>query len=211
MKYRLKQYQQLKKLYILKALGRRYIERAQEPSLAQDDQKEDLHSLRQKILHCRFCERSKIQEPIFGILNTAARVVFVTPTPILDTKNQFLPNRSARMLQDILTNVFGFDAREYGILSLLKCADTPITKEEFLQCQLHFFAQLQKMPHAMVLCFGGKEALDFFDLLDQNFFGKLIKLRDQRFLITYSLLDLLKNPSLKRETMQHLSLLKEAL
>lgn len=204
---RLATLQKLKELYTLKGLGECYIEHQVLQSKISCSNDIDIKN---KILHCKLCARSKMGEAVFGNIQQNAKVIFATLLPVMNSKGQFLPIRSVKILQDIIKNVFCFAPSQYSVLSLLKCADTPIKSEEFDCCKPYFFEQINLSMQGVILCFGGNEALEFFEL-NKNCFGKIINFRGRRLLVTYSLGELLKNPSLKKEAMRHFVLLKEVL
>lgn len=207
MKERLDRLYKLKELYTLRILGDSYVEYKNPISY---NNVLDNQALENKILHCRLCQRSKMSKPIAGVIGSNSRIIFVTIVPIIDEKSRFLQTRSAKIFQDIINNVFKLASREYSVLSLLKCGETYPTYEDFNLCKTHFFDQIANNQAKNILCFGGYEILKFLDF-NRSFFGKLIEFQNKKMIVTYSLNELLKNPSLKKETMQHLLRIKESL
>lgn len=190
----------LQEYYMLKSFGQMYMQKeVQENKILNN-------SLKDSIEHCRLCQRSKISKPYFGILKEDCKLAFVTQTSLLDAKNAFLETRSAKMLQDIAKHVLKLS--QYSLLSLLKCGDVFEKTPDLEICKLHLFAQLKSLQGAIILCFLDEEGLGFFDFQEKDLFGKPLKWQGQTIIFTHSLISLSKNPSLKKETMQHLLLAK---
>lgn len=204
MQERLKDLYRLQELYLLQAFGQEFVEqkvRIQEQS--QNSSYDD-------ILNCRLCHRSKMSKPIVGMIHNQSKVSFVTQIPVLNSKGFFLQTRSAQMLQSIISNVLHYSLNDCSIFSLLKCGEVfEYTEVEI--CKNHLFEQLRTLKDSIIFCFLDVWALEIFGLKQKDLFGKITEWNDQKIIFTYSLKTLSKNPSLKKETMQHLLLLKEAL
>lgn len=204
MHQRLKHLYRLQDLYMLQSFGQTYIDQQPQPSFIQD-------SSQDSIKNCNLCDRSKISRPIVGILNPRSKVVFVTQTPLIDQKGLFLQTRSAKMLQDIIQKVLCLRNQEYSVLSLLKCGDIFEYNSDVEICKEFLLNQLNIAPNALVLCFLDAQSLEVFDFKGSHLFGNFIKWNNQQIIFTHSLKTLSKNPSLKKETMMHLLMVKELL
>ncbi|PAF43806.1 uracil-DNA glycosylase family protein [Helicobacter sp. 11S03491-1] len=202
----------LRLLYYQKMLGEKYVDAI---NLKPTTQSLSLpkSSLQDIISHCVLCHRSKKALPAFGILPSNAKVIFVSQLPLIDDSNVFLPNKSAQMLQNIIQNIFALHTGEYGVLSLVKCnqGDSHIANSEILMCKQYLDEQL-RMDHTQIVVLLGELVLSHLlglDFDDHN--GRILLQKGKKFLATYSLGQLLKNPSLKKEAMKHFLLAKGVL
>ena len=203
---RLEKLRLLRELYLLRAFGHRY----QEPSLKKEGSFSSFSAKNIEIKHCHLCERSKTSEPIEGILNLEARLTFITELPIVNVKNEFLQTRSAKMLNDIWDHIFSKES--ISVLSILKCGSESNPKSSEIEiCKTHLHWQLDQIKQTHIICFGGTESLKIFDYQDAMLFGKIQSYKKHKLMVTYSLKDLIKNPSLKKEALKHLMAIKENL
>lgn len=203
---RLQDLYRLYELYEQRALGQVYIQKpqAQESKITQN-------TLKDSIEHCRLCQRSKLASPSFGLLQESSRVAFITQVSLLNAKNHFLENKSAKMLQDIISKVFRFSSREYSLLSLLKCGDMFGSAQEVEICKQYLVQQLGNIPQALVFCFLDEVGLEVFDFLDRSLFGRVVEWQGRHIIFTHSLTTLARNPSLKQESLHHMRLAQEIL
>ncbi|WP_180674144.1 uracil-DNA glycosylase family protein [Helicobacter sp. 13S00477-4] len=171
-------------------------------------------SLQDTIFNCTLCDRSKTAKPTFGILPPVAKIIFITELPVVDPFGIFLQNKSSKMLQDIISNVFCLNISEYGVLSLIKCNENnlKITDTEVLICKRYLNEQVISKNIKIMILMGEKVLQHFYGLNVGEYLGKIFSHEGKKILATYSLNQLLKNPSLKKETLTHfLALKKEVL
>ncbi|WP_104696857.1 MULTISPECIES: uracil-DNA glycosylase family protein [unclassified Helicobacter] len=205
MQQRLEDLYRLQDLYMLQSFGQIYIDAKQPKTLPSQDSSQD------SIQNCNLCDRSKISKPTIGVLNPKSKIIFVTQTPLTDEKGLFLQTRSAKMLQDIIQKVLYLRIQECSILSLLKCGNIFEYNNDVEVCKKYLFDQLKARPDALILCFLDLPALKIFGFKEDYLFGRFIKWNNQQIIFTHSLKTLSKNPSLKKETMTHLLMVKELL
>lgn len=205
MQNRLKDLYKLQELYLLRFFGQEFIDK----EILEEKNIQD--SSNDSISNCNLCLRSKLSKPIVGIMHSQSKIAFVTQVPVLNSRGLFLQTRSAQMLQSIIFNIFHLTFNECSIFSLLKCGEIFEYGSEVEICKKHLFNQIQSIPNTSILCFLDLEALEIFELKERDLFGKITEWNNQKIIFTYSLKTLVKNPSLKKETMQHLLLLKENL
>lgn len=202
----------LKRLYLCKMCGEKYCESlCLEPSVAPSTLEilggGDLQS---SIMQCNMCGCAKhTQSRIPGLLNPQSILCFITQTPLIaDSKNTaFLQNKSAAMLQKIIANVFNLSLNKVSILSLLKCPSHTIPNDDEIKtCSGFLHAQMAKITPKVSIVFG-KECLKYLlggSVWDAQHYGRILWHNNQNFLPTYSLNEVVRNPSLKPEVMQHL-------
>ncbi len=211
---RLENLKNLRMLYLRKSLGEAYGVMKQDEKVNMDDKnikKSDdikssiLNSL--SIKECNLCPRIKQSTPITGISGNS-RIAFVTQMPLWND-GIIEQNRRAQMLMDIKNRVF--DGVNVDFFSFVKCGQTLPQKEEIEICFVHLENELSRSLANIVICFGGVQSLAYFGFKDSMLFGKILDYKNKQLIITHPLRDLVRNPSLKRETYGHLLIAKGAL
>lgn len=207
----------LYELYLAKSFGVDYI--AQEtPQVAPSKSLES--SLATQIKSCHLCARSKLDTPKLDYVRSDSVVVFVSEFAMGDMAkppksaqnphilSPFLfDSKGAQMLQNIAQNVFKTD--KFSVLSLLKCATRESTQQEREACKPYLISQLSKSPAKAVVLFGEVVCESVLGL-DFSHKGVALDLLDKKAIATYSLSQLLRNPSLKKQTLAHLHTLLQA-
>lgn len=206
----------LKRLYLRKMCGEHFCEAVSSqpkltPSALETLCGGDLYS---SIMQCNMCECAKYtQNRIPGILNPQSTLCFITQTPLIaDCKNGvFLQNKSALMLQKIIANVFCLPLNKCSVLSLIKCPSQINPSDSQIDVCIGFLnAQMSKITPKVSIVFG-KECLKYLlggSIADTQHYGRILWHNNQNFLPTYSLNEVVRNPSLKTEVMQHLQTAK---
>lgn len=208
----------LYELYLAKSFGVDYIAQAT-PQVAPSKSLES--SLAAQIKSCRLCARSKLDTPKLDYVRSDSVVVFVSEFAMGDMAkppksaqnphilSPFLfDSKGAQMLQNIAQNVFKTD--KFSVLSLLKCATRESTQQEREACKPYLISQLSKSPAKAVVLFGEVVCESVLGL-DFSHKGVALDLLDKKAIATYSLSQLLRNPSLKKQTLAHLHALLQAI
>ncbi|TLD81524.1 hypothetical protein LS68_000320 [Helicobacter sp. MIT 05-5293] len=173
-------------------------------------------SLEQIIQHCSLCNRIKhCKQPSFGIINPKSPICFISEIPLVDEKGQFVQNKSALMLQNIIKNVFCLPQNVCSILSLVKCdsQNLHLEKSEILSCIGYVFSQLEHINAKIYILLGHNVATHILgqNLQDHLCQHKILWHNNKKFLVSYSLNELVKNPSLKKEANNDFILAKGSL
>ncbi|WP_334082390.1 uracil-DNA glycosylase family protein [Helicobacter typhlonius] len=195
---------QLKLLYGQYACGERYVMPLHHPTPYQP-----LHNdLESVIKNCSLCNRIKhCKEPIVGLCNPQSQLCFISETPLVDENGIFVQNKSAIMLENIITRVFGLSKHQVSILSLIKCSGNPyIEKSEILSCMGFCLSQLQKITPKVCILLGNQVVEHILGVHLEA--GRILWHNNRIFLMTYSLNELVRNPSLKKEAHTHFLLAK---
>lgn len=209
----------LYELYLAKSFGVDYIAQCA-PQVAPSKSLES--SLAAQIKSCRLCARSKLDTPKLDYVRSDSVVVFVSEFAMGDMAKQpksnphnpsanlspfLFDSKGAQMLQNIAQNVFKTD--KFSVLSLLKCATRESTQQEREACKPYLISQLSKSPAKAVVLFGEVVCESVLGL-DFSHKGVALDLLDKKAIATYSLSQLLRNPSLKKQTLAHLHTLLQA-
>lgn len=210
----------LYELYLAKSFGVDYIA---QPTSQVAPSKSLESSLATQIKSCRLCARSKLDTPKLDYVRSDSVVVFVSEFAMGDMAkssksnphnpySHFSPflfdSKGAQMLQNIAQNVFKTD--KFSVLSLLKCATRESTQQEREACKPYLISQLSKSPAKAVVLFGEVVCESVLGL-DFSHKGAALDLLGKKAIATYSLSQLLRNPSLKKQTLAHLNTLLQSI
>lgn len=206
----------LYKLYLAKSFGVDFISQAT-TSIAPSPRLES--SFFSQIKSCHLCARSKLDSPKLDYVMQDSVVVFVSEFAMGDmsanaksnsqaNSQGFVPvlfdSKGSQMLQKIAQNVF--KTNKFSILSLLKCATRQYTKDEIQSCKPYLISQLSQSQASAIVLFGEVVCENVLGL-DFSHRGVVLDLLGKKAIATYSIPQLLRNPSLKKQTLSHLQTL----
>lgn len=196
---------ELYELYVARACGVRFVEspKAQQPVHVDHAQ----GALPSTIMHCRLCARSTHAKPQIGYIDERAAVLFVVETP-MGHGAQMIDSKGSQMICNIAHKVFGVE--HFSILSLLKCANHQPSAQEIELCKPYLITQIQQTSARCVVMFG-EVVLESLLGLDSSHKGSLVSAFGKRALATHSIPALLRNPSLKKQALEHFGLLRQFL
>lgn len=186
----------LKQLYLRKLVGERFCV-SMDWGAKRDKvfRKNDIDNV---IKHCNLCELSKVaNERIVGNL-ADSKVAFVSLKPILPF------SASGEMIDKIAKNVLLTPT--YSLLSIIKCnVNTAIKDTHIAVCKEFLKTQLNALNPRLIVFFGAEildmllgERYELEHLRGRIHKSKTFLNREQDFIVTYAINDLLRNPSLKR-------------
>lgn len=162
-----------------------------------------------------FCEdfpSNKETKPqgVLGLSPKHAKIGFITQTPLLGEKNQFLPKKSAQMLESIIAKVFNLTPKDCCILSLFKTSQ--ISYDENLKGHIEILlSQISQASAKIFVIFGYSEIAQHLFQKEKFDLGTPIKFKNKLFIITHSFEALIKLASLKKQTLEHLNISKALL
>lgn len=162
-----------------------------------------------------FCEdfpsdKATKMRGVLGFSPKHAKIGFITQTPLLGEKNQFLPKKSAQMLENIITKVFNLTPKDCCILSLFKTPQT--SYNENLKGHIEILlSQVSQASAKIFVVFGYSEIAQHLFQREKFDLGAPIKFKNKLFIITHSFEVLIKLASLKKQTLEHLNTSKALL
>lgn len=161
-----------------------------------------------------FCEdfasaRHTQSKGILGYSPKNAKIGFVSQIPLLNQAKQFLPKKSAQMLEKMIQKVFCLTQEECCILSLFKTSQTAY--DENLKQHIEILlSQIFESQAKIFILFGYSEIAQH--LCKENIeLGIPFKFKHKHLLVTHSFEALIRIPTLKKQTLQHLNTAKALL
>ncbi len=162
------------------------------------------NNLADTIRHCHLCTRSKIAKPTIGYNIPNSKIIFIVETPMGDG-NVLFDSKASQMICNIAKNIFNQES--FSVFSLLKCGNQEIIDEQIALCKPYLITQTKQSQAQKVVIFGERIA-DAVLGLNASHKGVILDLYGKKAVVTYSILQLLRNPSLKKEAMKHFLILK---
>ncbi len=212
----------LKSLYRYKSLGFSYID----PVSANKELQErdlrlpsDLNALHAQMSQCHLCDLSKVRQRVLvGGGNPNAQIMFIdgSPSMIEDENGDSFSGRSGSSLKKMIENVLGLNLHDIYLTHALKCRPShqhKILDSELSSCKPYLLKQIELVDPKIIVCLG---ELAYTTLIkDAGSFeharGEKIPY-DKRIIVPiYHPAHLLRNPSLKKCTMDDLIKIKDHL
>jgi len=221
----LKSYQNLvllKSLYRYKSLGFSYMDPV---SVNEDEQAFDtslptnLTALHSQISQCHLCDLSKHRQRVLtGYGNENAQIMFIDafPSMVEDESGDSFSGRSGNSLEKMITHVLGLSLNDVYITHALKCRPShqhTILESELSSCKPYLFKQIELVNPKIIVTLG--EVAYNALIKGKNSFeqarGQQIPYEGKTLVPLYHPSHLLRNPSLKKCTMNDLINIKQHL
>lgn len=217
----LKSYQNillLQNLYRLKAIGFEYIDHFSINEKNNFLKPNSLDELSSNISSCHLCDLSKSRTQSmggFGNKNADLMIVDFSISQTQDSTNSYYAGRSGETLKNMLENVIGVGVNDVFLTHCIKCkplnSNNP-SPSEWDSCKSYLFAQLEFIKPKVVVTLGS----DAYKHLTQddnfeNVRGHMINFKDYKLVPIYHPGFLLRNPDLKKITLNDLKTIKSCL
>ena len=210
----------LQNLYRLKALGFNYSDpfATNKPTLMQELPK-DLMQLQEIISECYLCDLSKSRQqsmPGIGNINANLMIVDAYVSVSDDATNDYYTGKSGESLLKMIENVLGLRKEDVFLTHAVKCkplgTNTP-SKSECSSCKPFLYRQLEQIAPKVVMTLGPDAyyLLSGDDTPFEQVRGQKITLDNYTVIPIYHPHFLLRNPSLKAETLIDLKTIKSCL
>jgi uracil-DNA glycosylase len=209
----------LQNLYRLRGLGFEYIDSLSVNRSQDDTLPNNLEQLHKTIFSCHLCDLSKSRtQSMPGYGNQNAEIFFVNGSvlELEDAQNNYYAANTGKTLQKMIQNVLGLSIEEVYITYALKCkpanSQRNLTAEQ-QSCHEYLLKQIELVKPKIVVALG-EDAYKALSPVENNFEamrGHLIDLQQYKLVPIYHPSYLLRNPSLKKETMNDLELIKSLL
>ena len=179
----------------------------------------DLMQLQELISECYLCDLSKSRQqsmPGSGNINASLMIVDAYVSVSDDATNSYYTGKSGESLLKMIENVLGLRREDVFLTHAVKCkplgTNIP-SKSEYSSCKPFLYRQLEQIAPKVVMALGpdAYRLLSGDDTPFEQVRGQKIKLDDYTVIPIYHPHFLLRNPSLKAETLTDLKTIKSCL
>lgn len=218
----LKSYQNLvllQNLYRLKATGFEYIDHFDLNIRQNDESPSSLSQLSQNIISCHLCDLSKSRSQSmsgFGSENAELFIVDYIVSKAQDSTNSYYDARSGETLKKMIENVVKIDVKNAYLTHAIKCKPLQSNRpspSEWNSCKNYLFSQIEFIKPKVIVTLG-PEAYSHLTGDNENFEnvrGHVIDYKNYKLIPIYHPQYLLRNPELKKITMNDLKTIKSCL
>jgi len=218
----LKSYQNLvllQNLYRLKALGFQYIDSFSVNITDIHSKPESLEDLQKNIQTCHLCDLSKSRKQVmsgFGDSNARLMIIDFSVSLNEDSTNNYYSGRSGESLKKMVENVLLLRVEDIYLTHAVKCKPLNANKpssSEWNSCKSYLFSQIEFINPSVIVTLG-KDAYAKLTGDKENFEsvrGHVIDLKKYKLIPIYHPQHLLRNPQLKKMTLNDLKTIKSCL
>ena len=218
----LKSYQNLvllQNLYRLKATGFEYIDHFDLNMRQSDEVPSSLSQLSHDITSCHLCDLSKSRSQSmsgFGSENAELFIVDYIVSQAQDSTNSYYNARSGETLKKMIENVVKIDVKDAYLTHAIKCKPLQSNRpspSEWNSCKNYLFSQIEFIKPKVIVTLG-PEAYSHLTGDNENFEnirGHVIDYKNYKLIPIYHPQYLLRNPELKKITMNDLKTIKSCL
>jgi len=218
----LKSYQNLvllQNLYRLKAIGYEYVDPFSVNEKNNYEKPNTLEQLRQNIVTCHLCDLSKSRSQSMGgsgNINADLMIIDYQISQVQDSSNSYYAGRSGETLKNMIENVLHLSISEVYLTHAVKCKPLQSNKpsqSEWNSCKPYLFSQIEFVKPKVIVTLGqdayGKVTGDYNNF--ENVRGHVIDFKDYKLVPINHPQHLLRNPDLKKMTMNDLKTIKSCL
>jgi DNA polymerase len=209
----------LQNLYRLKALGFEYTELASVNEKTLDSLANDLDSLHLSIKSCHLCDLSKSRKQSmhgYGNQNANLMIIDSVVSNSEDESSSYYAGRAGNSLKKMVENVLELSIEDVYYTHAIKCKPLGSNKpseSEYNSCKPYLFKQIELIKPKVIMILG-EDAYNLFSQTKDEFHqvrGHIIDLKEYMVVPIYHPQFLLRNPSLKIETLNDLKIIKSLL
>lgn len=209
----------LQNLYRLKALGFNYTDSFQVNEKSTHEEPKTLDELSRNISSCHLCDLSKSRQQSmsgYGNSNADLMVVDFNVSMSEDTNNEYYSGRSGESLTNMIEKVIGIKTADVYFTHAIKCkplnSNMP-SASEWDSCKSYLFTQIEFVKPKVIVTLG-EDAYFKLTSEDRDFQsvrGHVIDFKKYKLIPIYHPQFLLRNPELKKITMNDLKTIKSCL
>ena len=209
----------LQNLYRQKALGFEYSDPFSVNEATTNDIAKSLDQLVQNISSCHLCDLSKSRQQSmsgYGNPNASLMIIDFCVSSGEDTQNTYYHGRSGESLKKMIENVLNLRVDDVYFTHAVKCktlnSNIP-SASEFNSCKSYLFAQIEFIKPKLIVTLGDSAYYKVTDE-DNNFEdvrGHVIDFKKYKLIPIYHPAFLLRNPELKKITLNDLKTIKSCL
>ena len=183
-------------------------------------QSNSLEELETNIKNCHLCDLSKSrQQSMGGFGNTNANLVIIDyqVSQAQDSANSYYAGRSGETLQKMIENVLQLNIHDIYLTHVIKCKPLHANKpspSEWNSCKNYLFSQLDFIAPKVIVTLGQEAYAHLTNDTVENFEnvrGHVIDYKSYKLIPIYHPQFLLRNPELKKMTLNDLHTIKSCL
>ena len=209
----------LQNLYRRKALGFEYCDPFSINETSVEDTPLTLEQLAKNISTCHLCDLSKSRRQSmsgYGNNNADLMIIDFTVSSSEDSQNTYYSGRSGETLKKMIENVLNLSIDDVYFTHAIKCktlnSNTP-SVSEFNSCKSYLFSQIEFIKPKVVVTLGENA---YYKVTDENesfedVRGHVIDFKKYKLIPIYHPGYLLRNPELKKVTLNDLKTIKSCL
>jgi DNA polymerase len=210
----------LQNLYRLKAIGFEYIDHFDINDSNIQKSATSLEDLANNIQKCYLCDLSKSRkQSMIGYGNANANLVIIDyqVSQAQDSTNNYYSGRSGETLKNMIEKVLQLDINKIYLTHCVKCKPLQSNKpsqSEWNSCKTYLFSQLDFIQPKVIVTLGEEAYTHLTNDTTQNFEnvrGHVIDFKDYKLIPIYHPQFLLRNPELKKITLNDLHTIKSCL
>lgn len=206
-------------MYRLKAVGFEYIEHFSVNDKKNYEKPSGLDELNQNVSTCHLCDLSKSRTQSmsgYGNANADLMIVDYSVSQAQDSTNSYYAGRSGVTLKNMVEKVLGVYIDDAYLTHAVKCKPLQSNKpspSEWNSCKSYLFAQIEFVKPKVIVTLGedayGEMTEDYGNF--ENVRGHVIDFKEYKLVPIYHPQYLLRNPDLKKITMNDLKTIKSCL
>ena len=210
----------LQNLYRLKSIGFEYIDHFHANENIEHFQPNSLQELSRNIKNCHLCDLNKSRRQSmdgYGKINADLVIVDYMVSQAQDSTNSYYVGRSGETLKNMIENVLNLSVNDIYLTHAIKCKPLQSNRpsaSEWNSCKSYLFSQLKLIKPKVIVTLG-KEAYTHLtdDNADnfENIRGHVINYKNYKLIPIYHPQYLLRNPELKKITLNDLYTIKSCL
>jgi len=209
----------LQNLYRLKSIGFEYIDHFNINEKTNYETPSSLDELSANIDSCFLCDLSKSRSQSmsgFGDKNADLLILDFSVSQTQDSSNSYYDGRSGEILKNMIEKVLLLDTQDVYITHCVKCkplnANTP-SSSEYNSCKSYLYSQIEFIKPKVIVTLG-EDAYSHLSGDNENFEnvrGHLMNFKSSKLVPIYHPQFLLRNPELKKTTLNDLKTIKSYL
>jgi DNA polymerase len=176
---------------------------------------DNIKMLKDIVKSCSLCQFSKSKTNIlFGEGNENTSIMFLTisPTSIEDESGILTNDRNGQILKDIASNILLMDISQIYVAPILKCLPSKSLNDssnEFQICKSYIQKQIDIISPKVIVVFGdGYKYLTSKENSFEKCIGVVQNFNGIKVMQTYDTTYILRNPSCKKDVLQHMKQVK---
>ena len=209
----------LQNLYRLKSLGFEYTDLFSVNQKSPDTLPNDINSLHASISSCHLCDLSKSRKQSmggYGDSNADLMIVDSVVSNSEDDSSSYYAGRAGTSLRKMIENVLELNISSVYFTHAVKCKPLGSNKpsdSEYNSCKPYLYKQIELIKPKVIVTLG-EDAYNIFSQTKEEFNrvrGHIIDMKAYKLVPIYHPQFLLRNPSLKKETLNDLIMIKSLL